>query len=101
MAYDKLRVQEVIDWYDRLYPTGPDSIAWAIAAEKYDQEEMRRTGRVSKSGIILENEAGRRLSFTMPSGLYLALKKKFPTIFTKDKKNFKRDFPVFFKAWLP
>lgn len=99
IAYSTVKVREAIDLYERLYPTGPDSIAWAILDAKAEQEELTRTRIVSKSGIINQNEAGRRLRYVMPSNLYIALKKKFPTIFKADIKRFERDFPVFFKGW--
>ena len=99
IAYDANKVREAIELYERIHPTGPDSIAMAILDAKAEQIELTREHRVGKHGIVMGNEAGRRLRYVMPSNLYIALRKKFPTIFTRDIKKFERDFPVFFKGW--
>lgn len=100
-SYNKARVQQFVDWYEKLHPTGPDSIAWAILDAKRDQEQLILAGNVDKNGVLMQSKSGRRQLFTMPTGLYVGLQKKFPTIFKADLKNFKRDFPVFFEAWKP
>jgi len=99
MGYNGGEIRQVIRTYDALYPTGVDSIAWCMIEAKSEQEEMERSRRVSKSGVILESESGRRQKFTMPSNLYISLKKNHPELFKRDLKEFERDFPVFFKAW--
>jgi hypothetical protein len=99
IAYSAVKVQEVITLYEQLYSTGPDSIAWCILDAKKEQDELYVDKRISKTGIVMGSETGRRLKYVMPSNLYIMLRKKFPTIFSKDVKKFERDFPVFFKGW--
>lgn len=98
-AYNKQKIQQIVDVYERMYPTGPDSIAWCMVEAKNEQRELMLERRISKSGIIMKSESGRRQLFTMPSGLYLMLRKADPEIFKTHLKYLKRDFPVFFKAW--
>lgn len=99
-AYNTAMVRDVIQLYERMNPTGPDSIYECMREAKHEQEELERSGIANiRTGVMNKNEAGRRLAFTMPSALYIMLRKKFPTIFKADKKRFERDFPVFFKAW--
>lgn len=101
-AYNRLQVQQVIDLYAQANPEGENSIGASILSAKEEQRELMLEQKLSqRTGVIRKNEAGRRLSFVMPSDLYIVLKKKFPTIFAGDKKKFEKDFPIFFKGWKP
>lgn len=99
IGYDALKIRETIDIYERLHPSGPDSIAMAILDTKAEQLELAQSRIINIFGVVNNNEAGRRLKFAMPSNLYITLKKRFPTLFGADIKQFERDFPVFFKGW--
>ena len=99
-GYSKLAVQQAIDIYDRLYPTGPDSSAWSILSYRNELRELELQGVANRrTGVINKSDAGRRMKMVMPSNLYTVLLKKFPTIFKADMKKFERDFPVFFRGW--
>jgi len=98
-GYNAAKIKKDILEYDKLYPAGPDSIYEAIMAEKRDELERQLSHKFDKHGVQRGDEAGKRVAFTMPSLLYRALRKKYPRIFKEDLNKFKRDFPVFFKAW--
>jgi hypothetical protein len=101
-AYNRDKVQEIIDMYSRMYPSGPDSIGASILLAKEEQRELQMTHAVNnRTGVIKNSEVNRRLLFVIPQGLYMMLVKKFPAIFKSELKYFKRDFPVFFNGWKP
>lgn len=93
---DKKRIAEIIRIYDARYPTGEDSIALCVVSAKHEQRELALERKVSsKTGVVNENDAGRRLSIALPGKLYWILKKQYPTLLNKDIAWFKRNFPLF------
>lgn len=101
-GYDRERVKIFIETYDKLHPSGPDSIPAAMLSAREEQRQVMLQGNVNqRTGVINKNEAGRRLSMVMPTNLYITLQQKFPTIFKADRKKFQRHFPVFFEGWKP
>lgn len=93
---DKKRIAEIIRMYDQKYPDGEDSIAMCVVSAKQEQNELILERKVSsKTGVVNNNEAGRRLTVAVPSKLYWILTKQYPTLMNRDIKWFKRHFPLF------
>lgn len=92
---DEQRIVDIIMMYDRQNPDGPDSIAMSVLSAKREQQDLELQGAISRKTGIVKNSPGRRLSVVMPEGLYLILRKQYPTLLGKDIQWFKKHFPMF------
>jgi hypothetical protein len=93
---DYLQILEIIETYDKVYPEGENSIGAAVTTARREQKELKFLKEVdSKTGVVHGNEAGRRNTVSMPTGLYILLKRKYPTLFTQYIEWFKAKFPAF------
>lgn len=93
---DKKIIQEIITMYDRLHPTGLDSIAASVVTAKHEQAQLELERKISsKTGIIKGSESNRRMTVSMPDHLYVMLIKKYPSLFKTEIKWFKHNFPMF------
>jgi hypothetical protein len=93
---DKKWIEDAIRHHDRRFPTGPDSIAMSVVTANQEQRELELTRTVSTTtGVINNNEMGRRMTVALPENLYIVLIKRYPQLFKQDIKWFKRNFPMF------
>lgn len=93
---DKQVILNIIAHYDRQYPTGVDSIAAAVVSSQREIAELELVGKVSKkTGVINNNQSGRRVTVAIPQGLYIILMKQYPSLFKADLSWFKRNFKMF------
>lgn len=92
---DKRWIEDAIRHHDRRFPHGPDSIAMSVVSAQHEQNELKMTRKVSKTGVIDNSQSGRRMTVALPENLYIVLRKKYPNLFSKDIRWFKRNFPMF------
>lgn len=93
---DKRKIADIIREYDRRYPTGENSIAASVVSAQHERAELELLGTVSsKTGVVNDSEAGRRLAVSMPTALYFMLRQQYPNLFSTEIKWFKRHFPMF------
>lgn len=92
---DKQRIVDIIKLYDSQHPDGDDSIAMSVLSAQREQRELELMGAISRKTGVVKESAGRRLSVVMPEGLYMILRKQYPTLLGEDIKWFKKTFPMF------
>lgn len=92
---DKLVIQRIIEAYDRVHPTGEDSIALCVLTAQQERDELRLLRKVSKTGVVKSSDSGRRLSIVLPENLWGILRRRYPKLFTEDLQWFKKNFKMF------